>query len=72
MVHGAVPDMVTPPLPPSAAHGPSGGSFTFISSYVNYTGALGGAKSSSAKLERCPPSRLQMVPVTHTFPGRRS
>jgi len=44
-VNGIVPGIVTSPLPPSPAHGPSGGSFVSISSHVNYTGALGGAES---------------------------
>jgi len=44
-VDGVVDAIVTPPLPPSAAHGPSGGSFTAVSSLVNYTGALGGAET---------------------------
>jgi len=43
--NGVVPDVITSPLPPSAAHGPSGGSFISISSHVNYTGALGGAET---------------------------
>jgi len=44
-VNGVVDAIVTPPLPPSAAHGASGGSLTAVSSLVNYTGALGGAET---------------------------
>jgi len=47
---GVVAPIINPPLPPSAAHGPSGGAFTSVKSLMNYTGALGGAETITREI----------------------